>query len=109
MIKFSIRSKNTDRPINYAKIVGQIAAIATLSAAPDSYAARDAGQLIAQQTENQAVALRAKNHQEKDQSPECSIKGLHLPLDHGPRAATTVYENRKKIEECNAAKSQRTN
>lgn len=103
-MKSFYRLNGAARQSQFCKASQCLVAALVLFSAPMSYAARDAAQLLEQQRENRAVALREKNDVEKNPSSECSAKSLHLPLDHGPHAATTASMNHQKIDDCRAEK-----
>jgi len=70
-----------------------------------SWAARDAGQMIAQDKANQDVIARRQVALDKTASaPEAANEVL--PLDHGPRATTTPWLNaQRRLREREAAAS----
>jgi len=60
--------------------------------AGDSFAGRDAGQILAQDKANKAVIARRAAAPEKRLASKPDV----LPLDHGPRATTTPWSNQQR-------------
>ena len=68
--------------------------------ASESFAASDAGQMLAQDKDSKDIIARRTAA-----SDAGSTAGLVLPLDHGPRATTTPWLNRQRRLKAAAAAS----